>query len=56
MKYVVASHISTTDIKSNNNFTIHETTTLPNIRGFGVLMAMIFCPAMDLKRDDWKSR
>ncbi|XP_031618969.1 probable ATP-dependent RNA helicase spindle-E [Contarinia nasturtii] len=56
LKYMVASHISTTDIKSNKGFIIHETTTLPNIRGFGALMAMTFCPAMDLKRDDWKSR
>lgn len=52
---MVASHISQ---QGNNNkeFTIHETTLLPNIRGFGPLMAMVFCPAMDLKRDQCKSR
>lgn len=40
----------------NHGFTIHETTQLPNIRGFGALMAIIFCPALDLKRDKYNSR
>lgn len=35
---------------------VHETTLLPSIRGFGPLMAIIFAPAIDLKRDEWKSR
>lgn len=41
---------------SDQACTAHETTLLPSIRGFGPLMAMIFCPAMDLKRDKWKTR
>lgn len=53
---MVASHISTCGLSTNTGFTIHETTLLPNIRGFGALMAMTFCPEMDLKRDQWKSR
>lgn len=55
MKYMVASHISQLG-SSDRECTAHETTLLPSIRGFGPLMAMIFCPAMDLKRDQWKSR
>lgn len=53
---MVATHISKHGIANDKGFTIHETTLLPSIRGFGALMAMIFCPAMDLKRDEWKSR
>lgn len=55
IKYIVASHVSQQG-SSNKEFTIHETTLLPNIRGFGALMAMIFSPAIDLKRDQWKTR
>lgn len=52
---MVAAHVSqhgTTD----KIFNIHETTLLPSIRGFGAFMSMIFCPSMDLKRDEWNSR
>lgn len=52
---MVAAHISTRGAK-DEEVSVHETTLLPNIRGFGPLMAMIFCPAMDMKRDEWKSR
>lgn len=52
---MVASHISQRGL-SNKDFTIHETTVLPNIRGFGPLMAMVgflgiflrFCGAIKL--------
>lgn len=52
---MVAAQISTRGT-SEEECTVHETTLLPSIRGFGPLMAMLFCPAMDLKRDEWKSR
>lgn len=52
---MVAAHTSQKGAE-NSEATVHETTLLPNIRGFGALMAMVFCPAMDLKRDQWKSR
>lgn len=52
---MVAAHISTTGVV-REECVVHETTLLPNIRGFGPLMAIIFCPAMDLKRDQSKSR
>lgn len=52
---MVAAHISQKG-SSDREGTAHETTLLPNIRGFGPLMAMIFCPAMDLKRDEYNSR
>lgn len=52
---MVAAHTSTRG-GNDEECTVHETTLLPSIRGFGPLMAMIFCPAMDLKRDQWDSR
>lgn len=33
-----------------------ETTLMPNIRGFGALMALIFCPYMEPLRDKIHSR
>lgn len=52
---MVAAHISQRGL-NNKDFTIHETTVLPNIRGFGPLMAMVgflgifqpFCGAIKL--------
>lgn len=55
IKYMVAAHTSQRGV-TNKEFTIHETTVLPSIRGFGPLMAMIFCRSLDLKRDQTKSR
>lgn len=52
---MVAAHI-TKHGGIGYGFTVQETTLLPNIRGFGALVAMLFCPSMDLKRDEWKSR
>lgn len=52
---MVAAHISQKG-SANSECTAHETTLLPSIRGFGPLMAMVFCPAMELKRDQWNSR
>lgn len=52
---MVAAQISTRGM-NDEDCQVHETTLLPSIRGFGPMMAMIFCPAMDLKRDQWNSR
>lgn len=52
---MVAAHSSTGGV-TEEELTVHETTLLPNIRGFGPLMAMVFCPAMDLMRDQCHSR
>lgn len=52
---MVAAHISTRGA-NDEECSVHETTLLPSIRGFGPLMAMVFCPAMDLKRDECKTR
>lgn len=41
---------------NNKNFVAHETTLLPNIRGFGAMMAMLFAKNCDLKRDTSKTR
>lgn len=35
---------------------LRETTLMPHIRGFGPLMAMLFCPTMQINRDKNKSR
>lgn len=55
MKYMIGAHISQQG-GSNKDFVVHETTLLPHIRGFGALMAMIFCKQIDLKRDVTKTR
>lgn len=47
-KYLIASTVCYTDL-SKKNINLRYTTQMPNIRGFGPLMAMIFCPAMQVK-------
>lgn len=54
-KYMVAASICEKG-SENKALVAHETTLLPQVRGFGPLMAMIFAPSMDLKRDETKSR
>lgn len=41
---------------NNTNLILNETTLLPSIRGFGPMMAALFCPKMEMKRDREKSR
>lgn len=55
MKYMVAAHMSQSG-SEDKEIIIHETTLLPNIRGFGALMSMIFAPRFHLKRDSLNSR
>lgn len=55
IKYVVAAHMSQKGVE-DKAYVLHETTLLPNIRGFGTLVAMIFSPRMHLKRDNGKTR
>ncbi|XP_055302653.1 probable ATP-dependent RNA helicase spindle-E [Sitodiplosis mosellana] len=45
IKYMVAAHMSQQG-GSNKELVIHQTTLLPSIRGFGPLMAMVFCKQM----------
>jgi ATP-dependent RNA helicase TDRD9 len=48
-----------TSISGNANgggLTIRQTTVMPNIHGFAPLMALIFCPKMEARRDKTKSR
>lgn len=52
MKYMVAATI----IGTGSNLLARQTTLLPNIRGFGPLMALIFCPQMEVTRDKTKNR
>ena len=52
---MVAANINQSD-KNERNLTVRETTLMPNIRGFGPLMALIFCPLMEVKLDSTKSR
>lgn len=52
---MVAAAINTRD-SSSGSLTIRETTLLPNIRGIGPLIALLFCPTMELKRDETKAR
>lgn len=42
--------------RTPSRLVIRETTLLPNRPGFGPLMALIFCPTMEVKRDKDKNR
>lgn len=54
-KYLVASTVTQSD--GNTSLLVaRETTLLPNIRGFGPLMALLFCPTMEVRRDKTRSR
>lgn len=55
IKYLVAAHTSQKGVE-DKSYAVHETTLLPNIAGFGSLMAMIFAPRFHLKRDEAKTR
>lgn len=55
LKYLVGAHISQKG-GEDKAYAVHETTLLPNIRGFGILMAMIFSPRTHLMRDKDKTR
>lgn len=47
-KYLVAATVCYTD-PNKRNINLRYTTQMPNIRGFGPLMALIFGPAMQVK-------
>lgn len=47
-KYLIAATVCYTD-SSKRNISLRSTTQMPNIRGFGPLMALIFCPTMHVK-------
>lgn len=53
-KYLIAATICYTD-PSQRNINIRYTTQMPSIRGFGPLMAMIFCPTMHVKCNNKKT-
>lgn len=53
-KLLVATNI--TESSTNGNLTVRETTIMPNIPGFAPLMALLFCPTMEINRDPTKSR
>lgn len=53
-KYVVAA--SVTESQRKSEMTIHETSLMPSIPGFGPLMAMLFSPYCEFFRDTYKSR
>lgn len=47
-KYLVAASVCYAD-SNKKNINLRSTTQMPNIRGFGPLMALIFCPKMQVK-------
>lgn len=53
-KYMVAA--SVLQKEASNSLMARYTTLMPSIRGFGQLMALIFCPTMEIKRDKQKCR
>lgn len=54
MKYIIAANV--TENQSKSELTARETSIMPNIPGFGPLMAMIFSPTCEFFRDKYKSR
>ncbi|XP_037027912.1 probable ATP-dependent RNA helicase spindle-E [Bradysia coprophila] len=53
-KYVVAA--SVTQSQRESKLTVHETSLMPSIPGFGPLMALLFSPYCEFFRDSYKSR
>lgn len=53
--HIVAASVSLGD-KNSQKLTLRETTLMPNIKGFGPLIAMLFAPIIHLKHDQTKSR
>ncbi|XP_017954934.1 probable ATP-dependent RNA helicase spindle-E [Drosophila navojoa] len=49
---VVAASVT----ESSDNLTARGTTLMPNIHGFGALMAMLFCPTMQIKCNEDRTR
>lgn len=52
-KYLVA--VSANQNDEHSSITVRQTTLMPNIRGFGPLMAAIFAPKMKLLRSNDKT-
>lgn len=53
-KFCVA--VDTIGSLPKNQMTIRETTLMPNIPGLPVLLALMFCPNAELRRDETKTR
>lgn len=53
-KLFVATNISKT--QRNGDTLLRQITMMPNIPGLAVLLGMIFCPTMEMRRDDNKTR
>lgn len=53
-RYMVAASVG--DAAIMNELSVRATTMMPNIRGFGALMALIFCPTIEMKRNDEKTK
>lgn len=52
-KFMVAAAVAE---DASGSLVLRYTTLMPSIRGFGPLMAMIFCPTMEVRRDKHKNR
>lgn len=53
-RYLVAASVG--DAVKMNELSVRDTTLMPNIRGFGAMMALIFCHTMEIKRNDEKTK
>lgn len=53
-RYIIAASVSETP--KMNDILLRATTILPTIRAFGPLMALIFCPTMEMKRNNEKTK
>lgn len=53
-RYIIAATVG--DAAKMNELSVRATTLMPNIRGFGALMALIFCPTMEMKCNNEKTK
>lgn len=53
-KFYVACNVTAN--QSNKSLVIHDVTMMPQTPGLAVILALVFCPTAELRRDSFKSR
>lgn len=53
-QFIVAANIGRN--RTTNSLIARNTTVMPNIRGFEVIVGLMFCPTMEVNRDSTKTR
>jgi ATP-dependent RNA helicase TDRD9 len=55
-KVYVAANITTSKSSMGTSFQVHETSLIPQINGLSTIIAMIFSPMVQIRRDDKKKK